>query len=167
MRGMLASEASGFVVANACRRPTTMSFSFLDVFGFRFAYAIAGKAAAGVVVAGSVFRAGDGGAFAADVGSCARAGAYGCRGLACGRAPAGSGRFRRKWAPILPWVPGFCAVFGGAVRCRLRRPGETPACCGGSGRFGLRNRPEVASGARWLQGAWRTCGSFLVFIRLI
>lgn len=32
------------------------------------------------------------------------------------------------------------------VRCRLRRPGETPAYCGVSGRFGLRNRPEVANG---------------------
>ena len=27
--------------------------------------------------------------------------------------PAGSGWFRRKWAPISPWVLGFCAVFGG------------------------------------------------------
>ena len=36
----------------------------------------------------------------------------------------------------------------GVVRCRLLRPGETPALNGVSGRFGLRNRPEVASGAR-------------------
>lgn len=34
------------------------------------------------------------------------------------------------------------------VRCRLRRPGETPALGGVSGRFGLRNRPKVASGVR-------------------
>ena len=34
----------------------------------------------------------------------------------------------------------------GVVHCRLRRPGEMSACCGVSGRFGLRNRPEVASG---------------------
>ena len=79
---------------------------------------------------------------------CARVGAYGCRGLARGRAPADSGRFRRKWAPISPWVLDFCAVFGGVVRRRLHRPGETPALGGVSGRFGLRNRPEVASGVR-------------------
>ena len=36
----------------------------------------------------------------------------------------------------------------GVVRCRLIRPGETPALGGVSGRFGLRNRPEVASGVR-------------------
>ena len=36
----------------------------------------------------------------------------------------------------------------GVVRCRLRRPGETSALGGVSGRFGLRNRPEVASGVR-------------------
>ena len=35
-----------------------------------------------------------GASFAVDAG--------GCRGLARGRAPAGSGRFRRKWAPISP-----------------------------------------------------------------
>ena len=63
-------------------------------------------------------------------------GAGGCCGLACGqdpamsdarphrrlrlprpcpwsRPPAGSGRFRRKWAPISPWALDFCAVFGG------------------------------------------------------
>lgn len=34
----------------------------------------------------------------------------------------------------------------GVVHCRLRRPGETLALGGVSGRFGLRNRPEVASG---------------------
>lgn len=44
----------------------------------------------------------------------ARIGAYGCRGLARGRAPAGSGRFRRKWAPISPWVLDFWAVPGGS-----------------------------------------------------
>ena len=30
-----------------------------------------------------------------------------------GAPPAGSGRFRRKRVLILPWVLGFCAVFGG------------------------------------------------------
>lgn len=44
----------------------------------------------------------------------ARIGAYGSRGFARGRAPAGSGRFRRKWAPISPWVLDFCAVPGGS-----------------------------------------------------
>ena len=39
---------------------------------------------------------------------------YGCCGLARGRAPATFGRFRRKWAPISPWVLDFCAVFGGS-----------------------------------------------------
>ena len=48
----------------------------------------------------------------------------------------------------------------GVVRCRLRRPGETLACCGVSGRFALRNRPVVASGVR-LRWRWRilTCVS--------
>lgn len=41
-------------------------------------------------------------------------GAGGCRGLARGRAPADSGRFRRKWAPISPWVLDFWAVPGGS-----------------------------------------------------
>lgn len=91
---------------------TTMSFSSLDVFGFRFAYAAAGKVAAGVVAARSVFEQG------MEVRSLryrvrARVGVSGCRGLVRERAPAGSGRFRRKWAPISPWVLGFCAVFGG------------------------------------------------------
>lgn len=36
------------------------------------------------------------------------------RGLVRCRAPADSGRFRRKRAPILPWVLDFCAVFGGS-----------------------------------------------------
>ena len=86
-----------------------------------------------------------------DVGSCARVGAYGCRGLARGRAPAGSGRFRRKWMPVSPWVWASVRFPAGVVRCRLCRPGEMPARCGVSGRFGLRNRPEVASGVclRW------------------
>ena len=48
-----------------------------------------------------------------DAAGCARVGADGCRGFARGRAPAGSGRFRRKRVLILPWVLGFCAVFGG------------------------------------------------------
>ena len=43
----------------------------------------------------------------------ARIGAYGCRGLARGRAPADSGRFCRKRAPISPWVLDFWAVSGG------------------------------------------------------
>lgn len=90
---------------------TTMSFSSLDVFGFRFAYAAAGKVAAGVVAARSVFEQG------MEVRSLryrvrARVGVSGCRGLVRERAPAGSGRFRRKWAPISPWVLDFCAVFG-------------------------------------------------------
>lgn len=90
---------------------TTMSFSSLDVFSFRFAYAAAGKVAAGVVAARSVFEQG------MEVRSLryrvrARVGVSGCRGLVRERAPAGSGRFRRKWAPISPWVLDFCAVFG-------------------------------------------------------
>lgn len=44
----------------------------------------------------------------------ARIGAYGCRGLARGRAPADSGRFCRKRAPISPWVLDFWAVSGGS-----------------------------------------------------
>ena len=48
-----------------------------------------------------------------DAAVCARISVGGCRGFARGRVPAGSGRFRRKWAPISPWVLGFCAVFGG------------------------------------------------------
>lgn len=34
--------------------------------------------------------------------------------FSCGRGPATSGRFRRKWAPISPWALDFCAVFGGS-----------------------------------------------------
>lgn len=82
MRGILASEASGFVVANASRWPTTMPFSFLDVFGFRFAFATVGKAA--LNRGRRCVRR--------DAGSCARVGAYGCRGLARGRVP------REFWA---------------------------------------------------------------------
>ena len=48
-----------------------------------------------------------------DAAGCARVGADGCRGFARGRAPAGSGRFRRKRVLNLLWVLGFCAVFGG------------------------------------------------------
>ena len=48
-----------------------------------------------------------------DAAGCARVGADDCHGIARGRAPAGSGRFRGKRAPISPWVLGFCAVFGG------------------------------------------------------
>ena len=79
---------------------------------------------------------------------CARIGAGGYCGSARGRAPATSGRFRRKWAPISPWSRTSVRFSAGVVRCRLRRPGETPALGGVSSRFGLRNRPEVASGAR-------------------
>lgn len=58
--------------------------------------------------------------------------------------PAGSGRFRRKWAPISPWALDFCAVSGGV--CSLSatptwgnagvlrrfgpiRPAEPPRSC--------------------------------------
>lgn len=61
---------------------------------------------------------------------------------------AGSGRFRRKREPISPWPWTSVRFSAGVVRCRLRRPGEMPAPRGVSGRFGLRNRPEVASGVR-------------------
>lgn len=71
---------------------------------------------------------------------------YSCCGLARGRAPATSGRFRRKWAPISPWVWTSVRFSAGVVRRRLRRPGKTPAPRGVSGRFGLRNRPEVRAG---------------------
>ena len=66
--------------------------------------------------------------------------------------PASSGRFRRKWSPISPCVLDFWTVFGGGCRRWLRRPGETSAPRGVSGRFGLRNRPEVANGACERQG---------------
>lgn len=36
-----------------------------------------------------------------------------CRGSFAGPSPATSERFCRKWAPILPWVLGFWAVFDG------------------------------------------------------
>lgn len=49
-----------------------------------------------------------------DDAGCARVGAGGCRGFARGRILATSGRFRRKRAPISPWVLGFCAVFCGS-----------------------------------------------------
>ena len=84
----------------------------------------------------------------------ARIGAYGSRGFARGRAPAGSGRFRRKWAPISPWSWTSVRFSAGVVRCRLRRPGETPAPGGVSSRFGLQNRPEVCRwGSRVARGA--------------
>lgn len=83
-----------------------------------------------------------------DAAVCARIGVGGCRGFARGHVPARSGRFRRKWASISPWFWTSVRFSTGVVRCRLRRLGETPAHCGVSGRFGLRNRPEVASGAR-------------------
>ena len=77
-----------------------------------------------------------------------RARLVGAAGFVHGRAPATSGRFRRKWAPISPWSWTSVRFSAGDVRCRLRRPGEMPAPRGVSGRFGLRNRPEVASGVR-------------------
>lgn len=74
-----------------------------------------------------------------DVGSCARVGCAsvdvgGCRGFARGRAPAGSGWFRRKWTPISLWVLGFCAVFGGG--CSLSAL-PTWGNVGAGWRFGL------------------------------
>lgn len=56
------------------------------------------------------------------------------RGFARGRAPAGSGRFRRKRALISPWVLGFCAVFGG---CRSLSDSPTWGNAGAVRRFGL------------------------------
>ena len=58
-------------------------------------------------------RTGDGGVFAA-MPRVAPVSALTARGFARGRAPAGSGRFRRKRALISPWVLGFCAVFAGS-----------------------------------------------------
>ena len=57
----------------------------------------------------------------------ARIGAGGYCGLARGRAAATSGGGRRKWAPISPWSWTSVWFLAGVVRCRLRRPGETPA----------------------------------------
>lgn len=83
-------------------------------------------------------------------------GAGGCCGLACGQVPAMSDArpHRRLRLPRLrPWScpRGFWTSGrfpAGVVRCRLRRPGETLALRGVSGRFDLRNRPEVANGVR-------------------
>lgn len=98
-------------------------------------------------------------------------GAGGCCGLACGQDPAMSDarphrRLRlprlRSWSRSPRVLGGFAGnghrfchgswtsgrFPAGFVRCWLRRPGKTPACCGASGRFGLRNRPEVAGGVR-------------------
>lgn len=83
-----------------------------------------------------------------DAAVCARIGAGGYCGPARGRAPATSGRFRRKWAPISPCPWTSVRFSAGVVRCRLSRPGGMPTPRGVSGRFGLRNRPEVASGVR-------------------
>ena len=69
-------------------------------------------------------------------------GAYSCRGLACG-----FWGVSRKWAPISPRFWTSVRFSTGVVRYRLRRPEETSAPGGVSGRFGLRNRPEVANGA--------------------
>lgn len=61
---------------------------------------------------------------------------------------AGNGRRFRHGS----WTSG--RFLAGAIRCQLLRPGETPTLGGVSGRFGLRNRPEVASGVR-LRRRWR------------
>lgn len=55
---------------------------------------------------------------------------------------AGNGRrFRHgSWTSV--------RFLAGVVRCQLLRPGETPTLGDVSGRFALRNRPEVASGIR-------------------
>ena len=92
-----------------------------------------GKAAAGVVVARSVFEQG------------METRLLRCRELRSHRRlrlprlrprapPAGSGWFRRKWAPISPWVLGFCAVFGGG--CSLPAS-PTWGNAGVEWRFGL------------------------------
>lgn len=81
-----------------------------------------------------------------DVGCAARIGAYGCRGLARGRAPAGSGRFRRKWAPISPWVLDFWAVSSGG---RLL---SAPPTWGNSGElwcFGLIRPAKPPRSCEW------------------
>lgn len=110
-------------------------------------------------------------------------GAGGCCGLACGQDPAMSDArpHRRLRLPRpCPWSRpcGFWAVLqekgadfamGPGLLGGFRRElfavsfsdlGETPACCGVSGRFALRNRPVVASGVR-LRRRWRilTCVS--------
>lgn len=66
--------------------------------------------------------------------------------------PATSGRFCRKRAPISPWVLGFWTVFGGCCPLSVSLTWGTSAPRGVSGRFGLRNRPEVANGACERQG---------------
>lgn len=73
-------------------------------------------------------------------------GAYGCRGLARGRAPADSGRFRRKWAPISPWVLDFCAVSGGS-RSLLASPTWGNADAGW--RFGLIRPVKPPRSCEW------------------
>ena len=98
-------------------------------------------------------------------------GAGGCCDLACRQDPAMSDarphrrlrlpRLRPRSRPCGFWAvsqkmdadfamgPGLlCGFRRGVVRCWLRRPEETPALGGVSSRFGLRNRPEVASGIR-------------------
>ena len=78
----------------------------------------------------------------------ARVGACGCRGLVLCRAPATSGGFAGNGRRLRhrSWTSGRFSA--GVVRCRLRRLGETPACCGVWGWFGLRDCPEVANGVR-------------------
>ena len=79
-----------------------------------------------------------------DASGCVRVGVYGCHGFACGRTPprvlGGFAGIERRFRHGFRTSVRFSV---GVVRCRLRRPGETSACCGVSGRFGLRNRPEV------------------------
>lgn len=109
-------------------------------------------------------------------------GAGGCCGLACGqdpamsdarphrrlrlprpcpwsRPPAGSGRFRRKWAPISPWALDFCAVFGGG-RSLLASPTWGNADAGW--RFGLIRPAKPPRSCKWgsrvARGARRHCG---------
>lgn len=113
-------------------------------------------------------------------------GAGGCCGLACGQDPAMSDArpHRRLRLPRLrPWsrpprvLDGFAGngrrfrhgswtsgrFLAGAVRCQLLRLEETPTLGGVSGRFALRNRPEVASGV-CLRRRWRILTSVSVWL---
>ena len=84
----------------------------------------------------------------------------GCRSFACGRVPADSGQFRRKWASISPWVLGFWAVSGGG--CSMSAP-PTWGNAGAGWRFGL-IRPakpprSLQMGFACVEGACLTCAS--------
>lgn len=74
------------------------------------------------------------------------------------RAPATSGRFRRKWAPISPWALGFWVVVGGS-----RSPSSSPTW-GNTGVwwcFGLvrpAKPPEVCSSQAEFAGSSGTGG---------